>query len=179
MRRLLAVLLFVCSASAQALLGQTGTSVAPGARVRVTLPHEQPRTAVVVARTSDTLVVRWTDQAETAALPLGGIARLELSTGRHRSVAKGAGWGALIGAGAGAILGAATYTPCDGFDCIVTPNSRGEATAYGAAGGGALGLIIGSLVGLQTHEEWQRVWVVPSVATTRGVETGFRVRLAF
>jgi hypothetical protein len=164
------------------LVGQAATSaarVAPGARVRVTLPHEQPRTAVVVAHTPDTLFVRWADLVDTAALPLGKIASLEVSTGRHRSVAKGAGMGTLIGVGAGAILGALTYSPCDGLNCIVSPGSRGEATLYGGAAGGMLGLVVGSLVGLKSHEDWERVSLTPRLASSPSFGTAFRITLSF
>ena len=181
MRRLIAIALLACCV-AQPLLGQTGASIArlaPGARVRVTLPHEEPRAASVVTRTADTLVVRWADLAGMARLPFGQMTGLEVSNGRHRSLAKGAGWGAAIGAGAGAILGALTYSPCDGFDCIVTPSSRSEATAYGAAGGGVLGLVIGGLVGLKPHEEWERVSIAPRIASSRSVDAGFSISLAF
>ena len=182
MRRLLTALLLACSAGALPLLGQTEASITrltPGARVRVTLPNDEPRAGVVVTRSADTLVVRWDALAQTAAIPLGQITNLELSTGRHRPMAKAAGWGAAIGAGAGAILGAATYSPCDGFDCIVTPGSRSEATAYGAAGGGVLGLLIGGLVGLKSHEEWERVSFTPRIASSRSVGTGLLVSLTF
>ena len=182
MRRLLAALLLVLFADPATLLAQPGASVArlaPGARVRVTQPREQPRTAVVVARTTDTLFVRWADVADTAALPLTLIDRLEVSAGRHRSVGKGAAMGTLIGVGAGAILGAVTYSPCEGLNCIATPDSRGQATLYGGAGGGVLGLLIGSLVGLKSHEEWQRVSLGSRLVSSRGAGTGLGITLAF
>jgi hypothetical protein len=78
------------------LLGQTSASARlnPGARVRVTLAQEKPRTAVVVGQRADTLLVRWFDAADTTAVPLARMSALEVSTGHHRSVLKSAGMGA-------------------------------------------------------------------------------------
>jgi hypothetical protein len=182
MRRSLAALVLLCVAGSQPLVGQRVVSpahVAPGSRVRVTQPGEQPRTAVVVRHDADTLFVRWNNLADTAALPVGRITRLDVSAGTHRSVAKGAGMGVVIGGVAGALLGGLTYTPCEGLNCLTQPAGRGEAIAYGAGGGGLLGVIVGSLVGLKTHEDWERVSITPRVVSSRAFGAGLGVTLAF
>src|SRR4051812_11643497 len=135
MSRLLTALLVVLLARPDAMLAQAAASTAPmlpGARVRITQIGEQPRVAVVVARSADTLLVRWREHAKTVAVPLAEISRLEISSGQHRNVVKGIALGTLTGGTVGALLGAAIYSPCtsnEAFGCMMAPASAGESTA--------------------------------------------------
>lgn len=159
MSRLIAVLLLLVLTHPGALVGQAATPallVQPGARVRISQPGEDPRIAIVVAYTADSLVVQGAEFENDVALPLTRISRLEVSAGSHRNVVNGMLLGTLIGGTAGFILGVATYEPCTGF-CLFTPDSRSTSGAVGAALFGVLGFTVGSLVGLQSHETWQQV----------------------
>src|SRR5215218_8168437 len=132
MSRLIAALLVLLLARPDALAGQTAATAAalvPGARVRIARAGEKPRVAIVVAHTADTLQVRWPEFANTVALPLAGISRLDVSTGRHRKVVRGMVLG-TVGVGAlGAAVGAISYQPCTSTEfmgCFLAPESRAQ-----------------------------------------------------
>jgi len=143
MRRLLAVLLIV-------LVGRplTAQSVAspstliPGARVRVTLRNMEPREAVVVSRTPDTLVVRWREFSNQDAVPFAAIEELEVNAAGRHAVLKGATLGLLAGGTIGAIAAAAAPDSHGGSGDTFDPG-EGFETAVGAVGGAAIGLVIG------------------------------------
>ena len=163
MSRLLAALLLVLSIRPDVLAGQTAAPAAtllPGARVRITQAGEKPRVAIVVAQSADTLLVRSPELANTVAMPIADISRLDVSTGRHRSVIKGMALG-TAGAGAlGAAIWAMTFEPCESTEflgCLFEPESRGDAALMGGAVGGVVGFVVGSLVGLVPREHWERV----------------------
>ena len=189
MSRLLTALIVVLLARPDVLTGQAAMpegAVGPGARVRITQAGQKPRIAVVVARSADTLVVRWPEYTNPVALPFAEISRLDLSTGRHRKVLKGAAIGTLSAGAAGAILGAATYTPCESTEflgCLMAPTSASESAAIGGVLGGALGLIVGTLVGLPKRDDWHRVSLdasrVAVAVTPRGRSTNVGLSLRF
>jgi len=162
MSRLLTALLVVTIACPVALLGQAPSptaSITPGARVRITQTGKPARVAVVVTPGADTLLVRWPEYSNTVAVPLAEVSRLELSTGRHRQVAKRALVGTLTAGTVGAVFGAATYSPCkpEGFNCLLAPTSRGQSAAVGGVLGGVLGLVVGTLAGLPRTESWREL----------------------
>ena len=188
MSRLIAALFVLALALPGTLVAQSaspGATLAPGARVRITRQGATPLVATVVSRSRDTLVVRWPEATGPVALPFAGMTRLEVSTGRHRRVLKGMGFGAAIGLAAGSIAGAVSYKPCDTtqpFGCFLAPESRGQATAEGGLVGGVLGLVVGALVGIPVREGWQRVSLTErvSVGITPGADAArLRVALRF
>jgi hypothetical protein len=189
MSRLLTALLLVLFARPEALPGQAAAqaaSIQPGARVRITHAGQNPRIAVVVARSADTLLVRWPEYTNAVAVPFAEISRLDVSTGRHRNVLKGAVVGTLSAGAVGAVLGAATYTPCESTEflgCFLAPTSAAESAAVGGVVGGVLGLIVGSLVGLPARDDWRRVSLdeqrVAVAVTPRGRGTDLGVSLRF
>lgn len=188
MSRLLTALIVVLLACPNVLTGQAAMSegaVGPGARVRITQSGSQPRIGVVVARSADTLVVRWPEYTNAVALPFAEISRLDLSTGRHRKVLKGAAIGTLSAGAVGAILGAVTYTPCESTEflgCLLAPTSASESAVIGGVLGGALGLIVGTLVGLPKRDDWHQVSLESRVAvavTPRGRSTDVGLSLRF
>jgi hypothetical protein len=171
MRRLLAVLLIVivCRPLAAQSVSSRNT-LSPGARVRVTLPDMEPREAVVVSRTPDTLVVRWRDFSNDDAVPFAAIAQLEVNAAGRHSVLKGATLGLLAGGAIGAIVGAAAPDSRAGSGDTIDLG-EGFETAVGAAGGAAIGLVIGTLVGLSRSADWRAVSAEPGrlgVAIARG-----------
>ena len=163
MSRRIAALLLLLVARPDALVGQTAApaaSIQPGTRVRITNAGGKPRVGIVVAQTADTLLVRWPEIANTTSLPLSGISRLDVSTGRHRNVAKGMLLGTASVGALGAVVGALSYQPCTSTEflgCLFEPESRSDAALLGGVAGGALGFIVGSLAGLVSREDWKRV----------------------
>src|SRR5215218_7860205 len=174
MSRFVAALLVILLARPDALTGQSAQSasaIRPGARVRITQEGQKPRVAVLVAPGAD-------------AVPLAEVSRLDVSTGRHRKLLKGALVGTLGAGTVGALLGAATYSPCEStefFGCFMEPTSQGESALLGGIVGGALGLIVGTLAGLPTRESWHQVPLearrVALAVTPRGRATGLGVSL--
>jgi hypothetical protein len=188
MSRLIAGLFALALAHPTALAAQAApaAALAPGARVRITTAGSEPRIATVVARQGDTLRVRWPELASDVAVPLSGISRLEVSTGRHRRVLKGLFLGTAIGGATGALVGAATYEPCESTEflgCFLEPENRMQSATFGGAVGGVLGLVVGSLAGLVRHESWDRVSLderrVAVAVTPRAHETRLAVSLRF
>ena len=183
MSRMLAALLFLMSTRPDVLIGQTSAMapLQPGARVRVTLAGEKPRVGIFVARRADTLIVRWPEFANTISLPLSGISRLDVSTGRHRNVVKGMVLG-TVGAGAvGFLVGAAAYQPCTS-NCFLAPTSAAESGMVGGIVLGTVGLVVGTLAGLPSRDTWQRVSLgerrvaVGLSPTARGATLGVTLR---
>ncbi len=87
------------------------------------------------------------------------IAGMERSRGEHGSFGRGFITTVGIAAGGVGLISAIAWSPCrDG--CIVHPNTRGDAFAWGAAGGALLGFPLGILVGIASKSErWE---VIPS-----------------
>ena len=163
MSRLIAALFLLALAHPDTLAGQgarTAGSLAPGARVRITSAGAEPRIATVVSHAGDTLLVRWPEFANAVAVPLAGVSRLEVSTGRHRRVLKGLMWGSVAGGATGALVGAATYEPCEATEflgCFLEPENRMQSAAWGSLVGVTLGLVVGGFAGLAPRERWQSV----------------------
>lgn len=189
MSRLLTALIVVLLARPNVLTGQAVMpegAVGPGARVRITQAGQKPRIAVVVARSADTLVVRWPNYTNSVALPLAEISRLDLSTGRHRKILKGAAVGTLSAGAAGAIIGAISYQPCETTEflgCFMAPTSASESAVVGGVLGGTLGLIVGTLIGLPKRDDWHQVSLdasrVAVAVTPRGGGTAVGLSLKF
>ena len=189
MSRLIAGLLVLALAHPATLLSQaapTAATLAPGARVRITTAGSERQIGTVVAQRGDTLLVKWPEVANAVAVPLAGISRLDVSTGRHRRVVKGLVLGTAVGGATGALIGAASYEPCDTTEfmgCFLAPKSRMESAAVVGAAGGVLGLVVGSLVGLARHERWQPVSLgerrVAFAVTPRAHATRVGVSLRF
>ncbi len=142
-----------------------------GSRVRIAAPVFGPEKQVgtVVSLTRDTLGLRQGASTVSRFVATSDITALEVSRGTHTRKAKGALWGLLIGAGSGAVLGYALYKApnCDnqtfpGCITIYGPDSKGSTALLSGVGGGILGLLVGTLVGMGATETW-----VPGVVGTR------------
>jgi hypothetical protein len=134
-----------------------------GSRVRIAAPVFGPKKQVgtVVSLTRDTLVLRQGASTAFRSVATSDVTALEVSRGTHTRKAKGALWGLLIGAGSGAVLGYVFYQEptcqAQGFGCInftVGPDSKGSNAAFSAVGGGILGALIGTLVGMRAADTW-------------------------
>ena len=112
MSRLATAVLLLVLARPDALIGQSApvvvSSIRPGARVRITQVGQKPRVAIMVAPSADTMLVRWPENTDAVAVPLAEVSRLDVSTGRHRKLLKGALVGTLSAGTVGALLGAAS-----------------------------------------------------------------------
>jgi hypothetical protein len=146
-----------------AQISQSGViQVDTGSRVRIAAPVFGPekKMGTVVSLTRDTLVLRHGAKPTFQPVATSEITALEVSSGTHTRKAKGALWGLVIGAGSGAILGYTLYKEpkCrdEGFGCIILigPDSKGSNAAFSAVGGGLLGMLIGTLFGMQATETW-------------------------
>jgi hypothetical protein len=179
MTRTIAALLLLLAVRPDALAGQAATpasTIVPGARVRIRIAGEEPRIARVVAHTGDTLHVRWPEYANVASVPLAQVSTLDVSVGRHRNVLKGMALGTVAGGAIGAAIGAFAYQPCTSTEflgCFLSPTSRMESAEFGAIVVSALGLVVGGLAGLQSHDTWKRV---PQSGRRVGVSVSPRAR---
>lgn len=129
-----------------------------GARVRIHLSGATvPLTGTIAEQHSSHLVV-FRSGADSATVPLGTIARMEVSRGRHSNVYRGARTGALVGAGVGALLGIGALTEEDSFF-----DYGPEVVPLSALGGGFMGAMIGTAIGaLSSSEQW-----APAVVSVR------------
>jgi len=190
MSRLATAVLLLVLARPDALIGQSApvvvSSIRPGARVRITQVGQKPRVAIMVAPSADTMLVRWPENTDAVAVPLAEVSRLDVSTGRHRKLLKGALVGTLSAGTVGALLGAASYSPCKSTEfmgCFLAPTSASESALLGGAVGGVLGLVVGTLAGLPRREGWHRVPLdarrVAVAVTPRAHATSLGVTLRF
>jgi hypothetical protein len=146
-----------------AQISQSGViQVDTGSRVRIAAPVFGPekKMGTVVSFTRDTLVLRHGAEAALQPVARSEITALEVSSGTHTRKAKGALWGLAIGAASGAVLGYTLYKEpkCrdEGFGCIILigPDSKSTNAAFSGVGGGLLGMLIGTLFGMQATETW-------------------------
>ncbi len=98
------------------------------------------------------------NDGEVVAAAVFGAGAGALFGGGGKSSLKAGGVGAVVGALTGALLGVATYRdpePCTGWCFDFGPSDVGEAGLWGAAGGAALGFLIGGVVGaVSPSQDW-------------------------
>jgi hypothetical protein len=166
------VLAVSCQMLATPARAQGQATVAPGARVRVTVgaPWSEQYTAKIEAIHGDTLLL---EGGATRVMLFRFLERLEVSRGR-----RGHPWrGAWIGGIAGVVGGIpAMYAICTYAGCEVA-GLVGGAAAFGAAGA-LIGAGIGALIKTDKWEEVPLDGLRVSIAT-RGGGVGVGVRLSF
>jgi hypothetical protein len=166
MRRLILLTAIPCLLGGARLHGQQVASSQPislGSRIRIRYHRlgdtwsSNPHAIVgrLVAVTPDSVTVA--AGADTEAVPLAYVTRLEEPVGRQTNGGSGAALGAVLGAIAGAVVGVATWHPCTEtglFACYMYPG-QGAQMAAGAAGGAAAGALLGLMIGsaIQT-DKW-------------------------
>lgn len=169
--------------------GQT-SDVAPGTRIRLTLPCAQTgRPAVGKERTEcrvEGTLVTWHPDTITLAVAesptsyrLSPMSRLEVYRGRRSHTLAGAGVGFLVGGGTmfALLSGSGSTAPCDqsaNQDAIGSGACLGL-KALGAVAGAGLGALIGGLV---RSDRWQEVSVEHlrvSVAPHTGIKVGLAI----
>jgi hypothetical protein len=118
---------------------QTVSPITVGSRVRVLAPSAvKGQVEGTVMQIDENSLLLSTDDHLPLTVPRGAIARLDVSTGRHRKWLKGMCIGAVIGA----VSWGASYTDCTSSSC---DTSRGDVMAIGAVGGSIWGAGIGAL----------------------------------
>ena len=132
-------------------------AVAPGTRVRITVPGEARRVGTVVAIVGDTLVAQW-ERGGARGVALSQLSRLEVSRGRHRRPWRGAGLGLALGATVGAVVGAATYEGCEGRANCMELGGPGTNAVAAALVIGVAGAAVGGVLGAsRPTEAWRSV----------------------
>jgi hypothetical protein len=144
----------------------------PGARVRVTAPNlgMDKEVATFEAFQGDTLVVT---ADSTMHCPFTFLTRLDVYQGQKSNLLLSMGIGFVAGAGLGALVGASMDCEKAGF------SDEASCTGLGAAGGAAVGLLVGTTAGLLIKSDrWEEVpldQLRVSVVPQRG---GFRLGLS-
>lgn len=96
-----------------------------------------------------------------STLSLDGIESIERSLGERRRFGRNLAITMGVAAGAGGLISAISWSPCreTGFlACMLHPESRSDAFAWGFAGGGIVGLPLGIIIGLaEKSERWEPV----------------------
>lgn len=181
--RLLLAAAAVFLATAPGASAQASSALEVGQRVRVVALDGSKRIGTLVLLTRDSLGVRSAASLPWHMFALEEIDRVDVRLRGERRFLRAVGLGVGLGAGFGVLLGAATYEPCVPrpgvwFDCIASPQSRGEAALMGGVALGALGLVIGVVTGLVMQYD---VWGPPGAPSGGGVgmapERGGAVRL--
>ncbi len=151
-------------AAAQSARQRLSIELAPGSRVRLTMPATKPFIGTVLGATSDSVSLELAG-GSSVTLPVSGLSAIELSTGVRRHGYKGAAIGFLSGAMVGSAIGFATYRRAE---CVEDPltqilcgfvdqTSRQVTVVSDAALAGTVGAALGAIIGHNGRESWVRV----------------------
>jgi hypothetical protein len=159
---------------------QSAPTLYPGARVRastVAAPSVR-RAGSVWSLVGDTLRILFDRGDSAVALPYQAIAELDTSAGRHRHALMGAGIGGLLGVGTGVILGFASGDDPQGWFALWSHTAKEKARINGI-GFGAIGLIVGAVVGANiVTEQWRPIRILPGTTFSPKPSFGICVSLA-
>lgn len=167
-------------------LAQEASTVAPGARVRVSLRRDTQtyltRERIIGSLVSvqrDTIVVSERAGRPDLALPIEWARSLEVSRGRKSSAGKGALIGLLSGAAAGVTT--ALVVCADGECESGGVHLKGFVSTVFGLGGGLFGAGVGALVGGRFHgDRWEKVSIKDlRVGMNPSGGAGLRVSIAF
>lgn len=147
------LLVAACLAALAPAAARAQGEVRPGVRVRVLAPSAADTlfTGRVVALDSASLLIAPGADAGSLRVPLAEVRQIEVSRGRARATLAGAVSGGFAGAAGGYVLArlAGGGGPCE-YVC-------GAAEAGSAILGGAIGLVVGALIG-SDHEHGPERW---------------------
>jgi hypothetical protein len=133
--------------------------VHPGNRVRIVEhPGAEPVVRTVFDVRGDTLLV---DDGTTSGLHpvhVPDMQRVHVSRGLQRNTGRGVRLGFVAAAPLGALVGANKEPTCDEVELCTGFLSRGETIFFHAVGAGALGSVVGAVVGSQSRSQrWERL----------------------
>jgi hypothetical protein len=174
-------------ASAQSSSPRLSMDLAPGSRVRLTVPATKPLVGTLLGATSDSVRVELAG-GSSVTLPVSGLSAIELSTGVRRHTYQGAALGFLSGAAVGSAIGFATYrrTNCvdeamvEVFCTFIDGTSREVTVVSDAALAGVIGGAIGAMIGHRGRESWVQVptlGVRARVGMVRRTGLGVRIEM--
>lgn len=92
-------------------------------------------------------------------IPLSSNSQLSVSTESKHKTRKGFLLGSLSGALTGGMVGVIIYKPCNSDEflgCMMSPKSRGGAFVTGSLVGGALGMIVGTIIGASNARDTRK-----------------------
>jgi MFS family permease len=157
-----AVVLLALATLCTPLAAQRDSLLRPGDRVRVSVPqaYNDPVVGTVAGTLPGMLMVARTRQgaADTVNLPLALIRTVEVSRGhlpRGQGIRRGMLRGLAAGVTVGALLGGIQALGVDEWEGAGT-SEFGESVRK-AAQFGAIGVVVGGLVGMRERERWERV----------------------
>jgi hypothetical protein len=144
---------------APSLEAQLRPLVHPGNRVRIVEhPGAEPVVRTVFDVRGDTLLV---DDGTTSGLHpvhVPDMRRVHVSRGLQRNTGRGVRLGFVAAAPLGALVGANKEQTCDELELCSGFLTRGETMFFHAIGAGALGGVVGAVVGSQSRSErWERL----------------------
>jgi len=177
----LAIVAIALSLGAAPLYAQT-VHPAPGERVRVQVGGESfARIFTFKEMIGDTLVLEDLNEASPASIrvPVRSISRLQVSAG-HRPNGARALRGAAWGFGGGALVGATIGLASGDDEGTFFAFSAEEKAVIGGVTFGAMGVVVGTLIGLASNpEQWRTVPLqnITITPTTGGnLVVGFQFR---
>jgi hypothetical protein len=137
-------------------------SAAVGDRVRISRFGGSARAGRLVARNSDSIVVKWMNGSQDR-IPVFEVGRFEVSRGRRRYLIGGTMGGLAVGAGVGLLL--KSYREQDlGYDAYGSePPTKRNLFPIAVASGTVLGVLIGAM----GTERWQ-----PASVSASGTRIG-------
>jgi hypothetical protein len=148
--------------SLDSLSAQRQPTIHAGARVRISAPSEGYRGLIGTVSGYDggDIVIKPGNEQSSVSVPLTSITTFKRSRGLKSNAGQGALIGSIVGGAFGALFAAATYRECvgEGWDCLMHPESAGQAAVYGGTILGLLGAGIGALIGAnEKTERWEEV----------------------
>jgi len=150
----IAFVLIVLPAGAKSQsVGIDALSLQAGARARILAPTTDSKYTLitVISTSTDSLRYSLEPSLDTKSLAWQEISKMEVTTGSHGHVARGAGIGFLVGLIGGAALGARASTG-SGREA---DQLRGVAAVVNGLLGGALGGLVGGVIAsMQRTEDW-------------------------
>jgi hypothetical protein len=145
------VVALLLTASAH-VFAQEEPPVAPGDRVRVTVPTNDPDRLVgtVVETGADTCLLAVQNRADTLALSFASVTSLEVSRGQKSHELLGGAIGLFVGF-------LPIYGLCHAGSCGDQSEGVEECCLRAGAVGGAIGGLLGVLIGSVRVDQWEEV----------------------
>jgi hypothetical protein len=146
----------------------------PGERVRILTVDGTSLTGTLTSASAEGMIL---GGRGGRSVRLADIAYVERSAGRYRRFGRNFALTTGTASLAGGMLAAITWTRCVSnqfLGCMLTPESRTEAFAWGAVAAGVLGMPVGVVVGLaRRYDRWEALPLPGSRTSTVSIEPVF------